>query len=199
MRVVGVMSLFFYFCLPGIVGAFSPLILRTVIPLDRIDVQLPTAIALLLMVVSVLAGILIRLGPPKRISAKKEGKLARQMAIRYRPGALFLVSFLFFCIGLVGVYVELHAAGGWFSVIERGGSAYLEAELRKPQESGLFWYLHPHRRNRDDAQRVAEPGSSLHPPLANRFGHTVGLHWSHFHAHHAPLEHDAVARCPRHT
>lgn len=131
MRVVGVMSLFFYFCLPGIVGAFSPLILRTVIPLDRIDVQLPTAIALLLMVVSVLAGILIRLGPPKRISAKKEGKLARQMAIRYRPGALFLVSFLFFCIGLVGVYVELHAAGGWFSVIERGGSAYLEARVTK--------------------------------------------------------------------
>lgn len=131
MRVVGLMSLFFYFCLPGIVASFSPLILRAVIPLDRIQVQLPMAIAMLLMVVSALAGVLIRFGPPKRITAKKERKLSRQIAIRYRPGALFLVSFLFFCIGLVGVYIELHAAGGWFSVIEGGGSAYLEARVTK--------------------------------------------------------------------
>ena len=54
LRIVGLMSLFFFYCLPGIVAPFSPLILRTVIPMDQIKVQLPTAISMVLLIVSVL-------------------------------------------------------------------------------------------------------------------------------------------------
>ncbi len=134
-RVIGLMSLFFFYCFPGIVASFSPLVLWTVIPLDQVKVQLPMAIAMVLLVVSVLAGVLFRLGPPKRLTAKKARILAEQLAIRYRLGSLFLVSFLFFCLGFAGVYAELHAAGGWFSVLQGGNTAYKEARVN----TAGFW------------------------------------------------------------
>jgi len=137
LRIVGLMSLFFFYCLPGIVAPFSPLILRTVIPMDQIKVQLPTAISMVLLIVSVLIGLLIRLGPPKRLTEKKKQKLDDELAIRYRLGSLFFVSFLFFCVGFIGVYAELHAAGGWFAVIQGGNSAYMEARVK----TAGFWAI----------------------------------------------------------
>ena len=73
---------------------------------------------------------MIRLGPPKRLTEKKKQKLDDELAIRYRLGPLFFVSFLFFCVGFIGVYAELHAAGGWFSVLRGGGAAYMEARVK---------------------------------------------------------------------
>lgn len=130
-RVIGLLAVFFYYCLPGMVGAVFPVIRRVVIPLDRASVQLAMAIALPLMVFSVLAGVFVRLGSPRQLSTRRRARVVRQIAIQYRPGALFLVSLAFFLIGLIGVYVELKAAGGWLSVIRGGGSAYLEARVTK--------------------------------------------------------------------
>jgi hypothetical protein len=135
-RVFGLLSLVFYYCLPGIVGAVFPPLLRFVVPLARPDVMLPLAIGMPLMTASVCAGIFIRFGQPKRRSAKQEWKLARQLAIQYWPGRLFLVSFLFFCLGLIGVYKELHTAGGWFAVLQaKDSTVYMEA---RGQTAG-FW------------------------------------------------------------
>jgi hypothetical protein len=81
------------------------------------------------MMAGVLIGIFFRFGQPKRRTPKQEWKLARKLAVRYRPGRLFLVSLAFFVLGLIGVYRELNAAGGWLAVINGGSSAYLEARV----------------------------------------------------------------------
>ena len=141
-RVFGLFSLAFYYCLPGIAGAVFPNAFRPVVSPAREVVMLPLAIGLPLMMASVFIGILIRFGPPKRRSPKQEWKLARQLAIQYRTGRLFFVSFMFFCLGLIGIYKELHAAGGWFAVIQGrgGGSAYMEARVTGTVGSGVLLF-----------------------------------------------------------
>jgi hypothetical protein len=135
-RVFGLLTLVFYYCMPGILGALSPTLLRIVVPMARPDVQLPMAIALPLLMTAVFTGIFIRFGRPRRMKPKRQWRLAKQLATQYRPGRLFLVSLGFFCLGLIGVYRELHAAGGWFAVLRGGSSAYMEA--RVTQAVG-FW------------------------------------------------------------
>src|SRR5580698_11330570 len=66
LRVFGLLTVIWFYCMPGVVGAFSPAFLRTVIPLERPNTMMAVALSLPLMVLSVLAGFLIRWKPAKR-------------------------------------------------------------------------------------------------------------------------------------
>lgn len=127
LRVFGLLVVIWFYCMPGILGAFSPLVLRIVIPLQPTRVMLPVALSLPLLAFSILAGLLIRWGPRKRLSLKSQWKLARQISLRYRLGRLFLYSAVCLAVAFFGVWKGLHAAGGWLAVVRGGGEAYLEA------------------------------------------------------------------------
>ena len=135
-RVFGLLSILFYFCLPGMVGAVSPSLLRVVIPMGRPQTMIPLALSLPVMIVCILIGVSIRFGRARGIGPKKQRTIARQVSLRYRPGRLFFFSFAFFLVGLFSEYKELHAVGGWLGVIRGGGSAYMQA--RVTQTVG-FW------------------------------------------------------------
>jgi len=131
LRVFGLLTIIWFYCMPGILGAFSPTILRFVIPLERPNVMMPVALSLPLMVISVLAGLLIRWGPSKQPSLKRQRQVAREASRRYHLGRLFLFSLLCLGLAICGAWKELHAVGGWFGVIHGGGKAYLEARVTK--------------------------------------------------------------------
>lgn len=135
-RVFGLLAICFTFCLPGMLGAVSPSLLRIVIPLGQSHTMIPLALSLPVMIFCILIGVSIRFGRARGTGPKKQRKIARQVSLRYRPGRLFLLSFAFLVVGLIGEYKELHAVGGWLGVIRGGGSAYIQA--RVTQTVG-FW------------------------------------------------------------
>lgn len=135
-RVFGLLSILFTFCLPGMIGAVSPSLLRIVIPLGQPQAMVPLALSLPVMILCILFGVSVRFARTSRANPKKEIAIARQVRLRYRPGRLFFLSLAFFLVGLVGEYKELHAVGGWLGVIRGGGAAYVQA--RVTQTVG-FW------------------------------------------------------------
>lgn len=128
LRVFGLLVVIWFYCMPGILGAFSPTVLRVVIPLERPRVMLPVALSIPLLVLSVLAGLLIRWGPAKRLSVKGQRKLMQQIPRGYRLDRLFLYSAICLALALIGAWKELHAVG-WLGVIHGGSQAYLEARV----------------------------------------------------------------------
>src|SRR6202042_1750812 len=69
-RVFGLLSILFYFCLPGMVGAVSPSLLRVVIPMGQSHTLIPLAISLPVMIFCILIGVSIRFGRARRIGPK---------------------------------------------------------------------------------------------------------------------------------
>ena len=135
-RVFGLLAILFTFCVPGMLGAVSPSLLRILIPMGQTQTLIPLALSLPVMIFCTLIGVSIRFGRARGIGPKKQRTIARQVGLRYRPGRLFFLSFAFLLVGLVGEYKELHAVGGWLGVIRGGGTAYIQA--RVTQTVG-FW------------------------------------------------------------